>query len=231
MNYPFVASAAITTSRIKYNLPAFSYAVTWLGVSDRLATYPLLNETWVSLVTPIEDPDETFVLAVAWEVDGFVYRMKIFGEGVLHYPVYNGEAIGPMGVLEVWSAGVMDAEMEDDLTIYTSWLQENLTDYAGTQCDLPDVTIELTAEEPAPEPIPEECVVLAVQGSAELRTLSHVADQLRYLDWLDVELDGRGGEFVYNAASLAADDSVDVIKPDDVDALSPGRWERTVNNT
>lgn len=64
-------------------------------------------------------------------------------------------------------------------------------------------------------------------GVAALRAeTDHVENQMAYLLYAVSEGDGGGGWFSYDEASSVADDSIDVLKPDDVDSGSPGRWIR-----
>jgi len=70
----------------------------------------------------------------------------------------------------------------------------------------------------------------AVQGAAGLRAVVvHQDDQVRTLEYLTFPGDRQGGDFIYDAASTWPDDSVDVIRPFDVSASSPGRWHRDAN--
>jgi len=72
-----------------------------------------------------------------------------------------------------------------------------------------------------------QAVDFAVQGIAGLRLLTqHVDQQIRNLEFLLVEGDTQGGPFIYDAASTADDDGVDIAKPNDVLEASPGRWHR-----
>jgi len=64
-------------------------------------------------------------------------------------------------------------------------------------------------------------------GVALLRAeIAHVENQMAYLLYATSEGDGGGGWFSYEESSSVADDSIDVLKPDDVDSGSPGRWVR-----
>ena len=71
---------------------------------------------------------------------------------------------------------------------------------------------------------------IAIPGRAALRAMTrHVDDQVEFLDYLVVLEDGSGGPFVFRASATDADDLVDCLKPDDIDASSPGRWMRSIN--
>jgi hypothetical protein len=75
-----------------------------------------------------------------------------------------------------------------------------------------------------------QAVDFAVQGIAGLRLLTqHVDQQIRNLAYLTFAGDTQGGAFIYEASSMADDDSVDVAKPNDVLDASPGRWHRQSN--
>lgn len=72
--------------------------------------------------------------------------------------------------------------------------------------------------------------LFAVLGVSALRAITtHQPAELRYLAYLNAAGDGQGGEFVFDATSSTADDSVDYIRPTNIDASDPGRWIRTVN--
>ena len=61
--------------------------------------------------------------------------------------------------------------------------------------------------------------------SLRARTL-HTANQMAYLFFVATEGDGGGGWFRFTVSSSAADDGVDVLKPDNVSVADPGRWVR-----
>ena len=72
----------------------------------------------------------------------------------------------------------------------------------------------------------------AMLGRAMLRAYTrHQNRQNAYLAYLTAPNDGFGGEFIYSDISTVADDGMDVLKPDDVDVSSPGRWIRANNLT
>lgn len=65
------------------------------------------------------------------------------------------------------------------------------------------------------------------EGVSVLRAeIVHVDNKMAYLLYAVSEGDGGSGWFSYEEASSVADDSIDVLKPDDVDSGSPGRWIR-----
>ena len=70
----------------------------------------------------------------------------------------------------------------------------------------------------------------AVQGFHALRALAqHEDKQVRTLAYLYNKGDTQGGEFIYDAASMAENDGVDVARPNDVAESAPGRWHRQVD--
>lgn len=71
--------------------------------------------------------------------------------------------------------------------------------------------------------------VYSVLGISALRALTnYAANQVRLLDYLATSGDGQGGFFKFDATSTAADDGVDVAKPDNISDVNPGRWVRHV---
>lgn len=232
MRYAYEKSTRDYARRTAVTLDAFRYDVTWTGVSDLLSTWDINNSSEFSLQLPIEAPNETFLLCVAWEdSDGNAFRYKLWDGGVLHYPVYNGERIGVDGKLEVWSIASLTAELEETFTMYSSYLEEpelcrcTPTDMAGHTINFPVPS----GGSPSDPPM-IIASFLAIQGAAELRTLTdYVDNQYAYLEFLNTVGDGTGGSFVFAAAETTADDGRDYIKPNDILSSAPGRWVRQNN--
>ena len=114
---------AIRATRKTLTVPTFLYAATWTGVSSMLASAPLSNLNPFSFKRPITAPNDSFVAAVRWSVSPYVYRYKLWDDGVLYFPVYNGEQIGANAVLEIWSvADQATAYLEESWTLTCSKL-------------------------------------------------------------------------------------------------------------
>ena len=229
MYYPFSPSTAQAPSRTEILLPAFSYTVSWAGVSDLLATWSVGNTTEVSLKLPIDAPNDSFVLCVSWTEGLDTYRFKLWDGGVLHYPLYNGERIGTSAKIEVWSAGSSDAELDEDFTLYSSWLSE--PEVCTCTCDDTAALVIETTEELTPgEDVESVGDNLAIQGYVELRAITgYVNNQLEYLEFGNAVGDGLGGNFVFDSSDGTTDDDVDHIKPDDISGATYGRWVRQNN--
>lgn len=232
MNYGFRPSRADLATRTTVTLDAFTYNVTWTGVSDLLSQWSINNTTEFSFQLPIYEVNNTFVLAVAWEDDdGNAFRYKLWDNGTLHYPVYNGERIGVDAKLEVWSVDNVTAAMPDDLVLYSSWMVEP-ENCACSAYDAPALNINVA--NPSGGSGSSSVIVvsgwLAIQGIVELRTLTgYVDNQLAYLEFRLLAGDGEGGNFVFDAAETHADDGVDYIKPNNIATIDPGRWVRQNN--
>ena len=71
-----------------------------------------------------------------------------------------------------------------------------------------------------------------IAGRTALRALTTHAD-MEVVDLLFLVTDGdaNGGKFRFKASETTADDGVDYIRPNDIDAASPGRWVRDQNLT
>jgi hypothetical protein len=232
MHYPFVSSSRIQATRSVVGITAFEYAHTWAGVSDLLASFSLQGGRKVSFKLPIDAPNDTFILAAAWEEDGIYRRYKFWDGGVLHYPIYNGQRIPDGGRIEVWSAGNYTAELEDDFALETSWLSEPAECAASGNSSSSTTTNTTTLDiwTPPTPGVVTSAVWLAIQGATALRGITgYVDNQIQYLEYLDTLGDGMGGHFVFNAALIAADDGIDIIKPTDIDSLAAGRWVRQNN--
>lgn len=227
MYYPYRASTVDGPIRAQVQLAAFSYTVSWYGVSDLLATYDINNNNEFSFQLPITAPNDTFILCVAWtDEDGNALRFKLWDGGVLYYPVYNGERIGADAQLEVWSADNVTAAMGSTFILYSSQLTE------------PELCV-CTSTSQTPLIIPtyntgSEVIIMdgceAIQGIVALRAITgYVANQLVYLEFHTTAGDGNGGHFVFKSSVSTADDSTDYIKPNDISPSSPGRWVRQNN--
>ena len=88
-------------------LPIFSQAVTWLGYSDIIATWNFAADKNFVLKDIAELPTAgNYVLCVAYEEDGVVYRYKLCGPTGVFYAsltAYAGQLIKKNFRLEVWS--------------------------------------------------------------------------------------------------------------------------------
>ena len=101
----FINVAPIGSTRKKIIIPYFSLASTWGGVSAMLARYAIGNLNPFTVKRPIVQPNETFIAAISWAEDPYVYRYKVtenIGE-VLYFPVYVQERIGANAYIEIWS--------------------------------------------------------------------------------------------------------------------------------
>ncbi len=232
MHYAFRETHQDLGTRQTLVLDAFTYNVTWLGVSDLLSQWDINNTTAFSLKLPITAPNSTFLLCVAWEDSaGNAYRYKLWDGGVLHYPLYNGERIEVDAKLEVWSIDNVTAAMSSDLTLYTSWIDDPELCICSQFTPTPTA---INVANPSGGSGSSDVIVisgwLAIQGIVELRTLTGYADnQLAYLEFRLLTGDGEGGNFVFDTAETHADDSVDYIKPNDIATADPGRWVRQNN--
>lgn len=231
MHYAYTHASIQEPTRTEVILPAFDYDVVWAGVSDLLATWEINNTTEFSLKLPIDAPNDTFVLCVAWDdEDSNTFRYKLWEGGVLHYPVYDGERLGVSARLEVWSLELDHATLDEEYTLYSSWLTEPEVCICTGGAATP-VTIETTESiDPGVTPPDTTAAVLAIQGYVQLRTLTgYVNNELRYLEFGNVLGDALGGNFVFNSSDSTADDDVDYIKPNDISVGTPGRWIRQNN--
>lgn len=115
--------SAVRASRKTLIVPSFAYAATWIGVSEMLASAAISNTNPFSIKRPITAPNSTFVAAVRWSESPYVYRYKLWDDGVLYFPVYNGEQIGANAYLELWSvADQALAAITSDWTLTVSKL-------------------------------------------------------------------------------------------------------------
>jgi hypothetical protein len=104
-------------------LPAFSYASAWAGVSQMLARYSIGNTNPFSFKRPVVPENESFVAAVSWAEDPYVFRYKLSDLGVLYFPVYDGGQIGANAYLEIWDVtGSSLASITDDWILQASKL-------------------------------------------------------------------------------------------------------------
>lgn len=93
---------------------------------------------------------------------------------------------------------------------------------SGGPYALDDLVFNTTTESSAAQ-------VYGVAGRSALRAVTgYAANQMRFLSYLVTPDDGQGGWFKFDAASTAVDDTVDVLKPNDIADASPGRWVRDV---
>jgi hypothetical protein len=84
--------------------------------------------------------------------------------------------------------------------------------------------------EPGGGSTPTAAILVAIPGKGALRALTvHLDGQLVFLDYLTTPGDANGGNFVFRATLTNPDDGVDILKPDDIDAARPGRWQRSLN--
>jgi hypothetical protein len=233
MHYPFTSSRITRPVRSRVTVTAFEYNSTWLGVSDLLASFSLQGGRRVSFKLPVDAPNDSFVLAVAWEEDGIYRRYKFWDGGVLHYPLYNGESIPSGGLIEVWSTTIPTAGIDADFPLETSWLSEPaecaqspvIPGGSGTS-----YTTVLDIWTPPTTGIISTAVWLAVQGVSALRGITgYENNQIQYLEYLTAANDGMGGHFVFDVNMTTADDGIDVVKPNDIDSAAPGRWKRQNN--
>lgn len=119
----FRGLTSVKATRKTLVIPTFTYAAVWTGVSSMLASAPLSNTNPFSFKRPITAPNNSFVAAVRWSESPYVYRYKLWDDGVLYFPVYDGEQLGANAVFEVWS--VKDqalAYLEEDWTLTCSKL-------------------------------------------------------------------------------------------------------------
>lgn len=232
MYYPFRKSTIDEPLRTEIQLAAFSYNVSWLGVSDLLSTWDINNTAELSLQLPIEPPNGTFVLCVAWtDEDGNAYRFKLWEAGVLYYPVYNGERIGVDAQLEIWSVAAITAAMTETFTLYSSWLTEpDLCICTSTDNDPTVIPVAAPSGGSPSDPVIVLSTFLAIQGVVALRQVTgYINNQYAYLEFNTAAGDGNGGSYVFDSSDTTADDSTDHIKPNDILSSSPGRWVRQNN--
>jgi len=119
----FNSPNVINPRRNTFLLPSFTLAPsTWSGASLLLSLYSFGNTDYsFSLKLPIVAFGENFVAAVRWVSNGIVYRYKLWDDGVLYFPVYNGERIGLNAVLEIWSVETTEApDLLDNYIFYSS---------------------------------------------------------------------------------------------------------------
>lgn len=147
MHYYFNKPQVVVPSRTKLVLPQFTHSVVWLGVSELLARYPLLNtERKLSIALPVRPPNSTFLLAISWTENDVPYRYKFWDGGSLHFPIYDGQRIGLNAYLEVWSIDDVTAATADEFILYTSWMNEVLDDGMGKEDFIPDIEQLLVSE-------------------------------------------------------------------------------------
>lgn len=103
--FDFRRLSAVRTTRKQLVVPIFSQASIWAGVSQMLTRFTISVANAWSFELPIIPPNSSFVAAVSWtDGSGYVYRYKLWDDGVLYFPVYAGERIGTSNVnLEIWS--------------------------------------------------------------------------------------------------------------------------------
>lgn len=97
---------------------------------------------------------------------------------------------------------------------------------AYTAADAADVSGDTTTPE---DTLTTDTSGTGYGGIAALRArTTHTDNQLAFLLYVATEADGGGGWFRFVAASTDSDDGVDVLRPDDITSINPGRWERAV---
>jgi len=231
MYYAFSRAEVQEPVRTEVVLPAFDYNVIWAGVSDLQASWDINNTTEFSFQRPIDAPNETFILCVAWEnEDDVTLRYKFWEGGVLHYPIYDGERIGTSARLEVWSVELDHATLDDEFVLYSSWLTEpEICICTGGTAVATRIESTETITPGASTPT-FGSVLLAIQGYEQLRTMTgYTNNQLVTLEFGITLGDALGGDFIFDSGETTADDNADYIKPNDLDIASPGRWVRSNN--
>ena len=83
-----------------------------------------VTNAW-SFELPIIPQNSSFVAAISWtDGSGYVYRYKLWDDGVLYVSIYNGERIGSNNVnLEIWNVeNEALAYLDEGWTLKTSKL-------------------------------------------------------------------------------------------------------------
>lgn len=80
--------------------------------------------------------------------------------------------------------------------------------------------------------VPTPSMHLGYAGRDAVRAITaHRDRQVVYVLWLVTDGDNAGGQFDFRAGSYADDDGVDVLRPTNIAASSPGRYHRSGNVT
>ena len=103
--FPYRKLYPVRTTRKQLVVPVFAIANTWSGVSQMLTRVSVSALNAWSFELPVIPQNSSYLAAVSWtDSEGFVYRYKLWDDGVLYFPVYNGERIGVNNVqLEIWN--------------------------------------------------------------------------------------------------------------------------------
>lgn len=141
----------IQPQRVKVIVPPFNLAVpTWSGASQRLIQFPFSNSYFFVLRRGIKKFGSNFIAAVSFIEDNIVTRYKLWDDslGVLYYPIYDGDVLGPNANLEIWSINSPNApSLGASVTLDTSALAFQ-TIMCTSCCSNPNVAQLLVQQDP-----------------------------------------------------------------------------------
>lgn len=143
-------------------IPAGTYVgLSWSGVSLMFAEFPAGNILSFSLLPPVSFPasiTKQFILAVRWLIDdqGTVARYKIWDNdnGLLFFPVYDGEAIGAGAVFEFWNVNGYEEITIPDIVLTTSIF--SLPNFCGCPLETSE-NLDLVMREPVTQDPDSAC--------------------------------------------------------------------------
>lgn len=151
----FTGISIIQPQRTKITIPAFTLpASTWAGASVLLSQYPFGNDNWFSLKLPVKKFGRYFIAAVRYydEDNDVIIRYKLWDDvlGLLYYPIYAGEVLGPNAVIEIWSINsASDPVLASDKILYSSVLNFPPQMTCNSCCIQPDGSLLLGATPPS----------------------------------------------------------------------------------
>ena len=178
-------------------------------------------------------------------------------DAVLHYPLYNGEQIGANAVLEIWSVdSLLPPTLLDDFTLLSSefvFPNGERSNYGSCNscCENPELILTLAFTPPSELPPGEcnpfcgnlcsteppmpvcECPIVVVDNVVAGRAYTpdvFISPAILVTQGGVTPGDTLGKAFRWDASSVATDDGSNttmVIRPDNIDAASPGRWLQT----
>ncbi len=102
----FRAVTPVEKVRSYVELPAFTYAASWVGASEIATQFNFTaSKNFVLRNRPTPPSGVNFCLCIRYRVGDVVYRWKLWQEvgEVLNVPLYNGETIKKNFVLECWT--------------------------------------------------------------------------------------------------------------------------------
>lgn len=115
---------ALRRTQSYVSLPVFNQAVTWRGYSEIIIAFNFAasnNFVWIDRTDLPSDGN--YVLCVAWQKDGVVYRYKLCGPaGVFYFALadYTNQKIGKNFRLEVWSISAANVSETTARQMWTS---------------------------------------------------------------------------------------------------------------